>query len=50
MKYEKELEQLLEENKDVLLRLKNCGDEYYTIERLTEDLHINNFINRSEKE
>jgi hypothetical protein len=28
------IEQLLEENKDVLQRLKTCGDEYYTVDQM----------------
>lgn len=34
------IEQLLEENKDVLIRLKTCGPEYYTAEQMRQSLHI----------
>lgn len=34
------IEQLLEENKDVLMRLKTCGPEYYTAEQMRQSLHV----------
>ena len=33
MKKQITIEQLIEKNKDVLERLKTCGDEYYTVEQ-----------------
>jgi hypothetical protein len=41
------IEQLLEENKDVLIRLKTCGPEYYNTEQMRQSLHIQEETNES---